>query len=61
MGYYFVYCNYYGFNFRQTLNLNQNAKFLDWSKLKAFADNKIFDLKAEVLFGMGFLHFLLCP
>ena len=31
----------------------QKVKFLDWSKLKAFADDKI---SAEIFFGMGQKH-----
>ena len=31
-------------------------KCLDWSKLKAFADDKITDFMTEILFGMGRKH-----
>ena len=34
-----------------------NNKFLDWSKLKAFADDKISDLKNEIYFGNGRKYF----
>ena len=34
-----------------------NDKFLDWFKLKAFADNKInVTLKTKILFGIGRKH-----
>ena len=36
-----------------TFNFFTNNKFLDWSKLKAFADDEI---KTEILFGMGRKH-----
>ena len=54
-------------------NALQNNKFSGWSKLKAFANDKIYvTIETEILFGMGrkhygkgenagFQHFLLFP
>ena len=42
---------------RVNLNPLPNNTFLDWSKFKAFADDKInVNLKTEILFGIGRKH-----
>ena len=38
------------------INSLPNNESLDWSKLKAFVDNKINNIKTEIIFGMGRKH-----
>ena len=46
-----IYCSKSLYNF-VTINLLPNHKFLDWSKLKAFADDKI-NVAARLKFVLG--------